>query len=768
MNVIGANIGWTRGTKISHGVDSLASMVEKTCSVRTFDIFEMAFNICCILHPQILKISESGPIEIDYTGNFCNLGYFNAFSNILRTVKLENEISMFLSKLDVNNAETLKNIAHREIPTLPFPQFPSTSDIKPNNLEGLIDLDKVVVCVGFGELGPWGNSSIRWNQEKNGKLNCQNYFSLAVLMKKIKFFNGEIELKNEKKHFCGWIESATGEPIEIHEVEIKLGAEILKNVGIRPVDPLLLNGFDPLKKMSFREIILTKDLPYTHIEPETAKSLKSTYKSNCSVVKNLEGSYSAKLKKGASIWIRHESAMESFVAGMIPTQWFGVLNGLPQDLLKQIDPVHIYALQASIEAFASAGIMNPYELYETLHYKDVGICVGGGIGGQKSLHDIFFTRYTQQDKIPSDTLADSFINTTSAWINMLLISCCGPNKPCVAACATSAVSVDIATETILSGKATFMIAGGSDDISGQIMNEFFEIGATCNSQEESNHGRKSNEQSRPATTTRCGFTESQGAGIQLLCSAAFALEKGLPIYGVISSTHTAFDGIGRSLPAPGKGILSSVCENPLELFQFQETWLSTSWRKLMFNKECNQHEHLDFSTNKKLQSKYGLNFFENMMPYTISSLHKGLAIWGLTIDDITIASFHGTSTKANDINEAEIIQTELNHLNRSSSKPIFTVWQKHLTGHGKAAAAAWMINGCFQMMKDKTVPGNFNGDDFDPLITSNESLILINKSIALNHEVKSCLLHSFGFGQANAQILIVNPVVIFQDRKSVV
>ncbi len=41
--------------------------------------------------------------------------------------------------------------------------------------------------------------------------------------------------------------------------------------------------------------------------------------------------------------------------------------------------------------------------------------------------------------------------------------------------------------------------------------------------------------------------------MQLLTSARLALDMGLPIHAIITLTHTASDGIGRSVPAPGKG-----------------------------------------------------------------------------------------------------------------------------------------------------------------------------------------------------------------------
>lgn len=57
------------------------------------------------------------------------------------------------------------------------------------------------------------------------------------------------------------------------------------------------------------------------------------------------------------------------------------------------------------------------------------------------------------------------INTVTGWVNLLLVSSSGPIKTPVGACATGLQSVEIATETILSGKAKVMIAGGFDDLS---------------------------------------------------------------------------------------------------------------------------------------------------------------------------------------------------------------------------------------------------------------------------------------------------------------
>jgi 3-oxoacyl-(acyl-carrier-protein) synthase len=77
----------------------------------------------------------------------------------------------------------------------------------------------------------------------------------------------------------------------------------------------------------------------------------------------------------------------------------------------------------------------------------------------------------------------------------------------------------------------------------------------------------------------------------------------------------------------------------------------------------------------------------------ISPIEGALAVYGLDIDDIGVASFHGTGTKANDLNESEVVNKQLKHLGRSKGNLLPCVFQKYLTGHPKGAAAAWMLNG---------------------------------------------------------------------------
>ena len=94
---------------------------------------------------------------------------------------------------------------------------------------------------------------------------------------------------------------------------------------------------------------------------------------------------------------------------------------------------------------------------------------------------------------------------------------------------------------------------------------------------------------------------------------------------------------------------------------------------------------------KTAKQLWGIDFWRN--DHRIAPLEGALATYGLTIDDIGVASFHGTGTKANDVNESDVVNKQLKHLGRTRGNLLPCVFQKYLTGHPKGAAAAWMLNG---------------------------------------------------------------------------
>ena len=145
---------------------------------------------------------------------------------------------------------------------------------------------------------------------------------------------------------------------------------------------------------------------------------------------------------------------------------------------------------------------------------------------------------------------------------------------------------------------------------------------------------------------------------------------------------------------------------------------------------------------------------------SISPLRAALATFGLTVDDIGVASFHGTGTKANDYNESSVLNQQMAHLKRSNGNLVPAVFQKHLTGHPKGAAAAWMLNGVFQILETGIIPGNKNLDNVEERLSKFNHILYPSRSIQTDG-VKAAILKSFGFGQAGAEILVIHPDYLF-------
>lgn len=133
---------------------------------------------------------------------------------------------------------------------------------------------------------------------------------------------------------------------------------------------------------------------------------------------------------------------------------------------------------------------------------------------------------------------------------------------------------------------------------------------------------------------------------------------------------------------------------------------------------------------------------------------------GLTVDNIDIVSMHGTSTKANDKNESEVMQKQMAHLGRTRGRPALAIYQKVVTGHPKAPAATWMSNGCLQAMSIGIIPGNRNADNFDKALRKYDHVVYPTSPIR-NRDIKAFLVTSFGFGQKGGQVVGVAPKYLF-------
>lgn len=805
LTVCGAVIGWTRGTGLMSANNIIAEGIEKV-GVRTFSQKEMAFNILGLLTPQIINLCQEQPVLADLNGGLQFIENLKDFTTKLRSdlvetadvrraVSMENAIEQKVvhgAGMDANFAKA--TVQPRANMTFPFPETKLYDELKKiaPDMENMLDLESVIVVTGFAEVGPWGNARTRWEMEAKGEFSIEGCIEMAWIMGLIKYHNGNLK----GKPYVGWVDAKTQTPVDDRDIKTKYEEEILDHSGIRLIEPELFGGYDPNKKSLIQEVVIQHDLEPFEASKETAEQYKLQHGDQVEIFEIPEtGEYTVRVLKGTTLLIPKALRFDRLVAGQIPTGWDAKRYGIPEDTISQVDPITLYVLVSTVEALLSAGVTDPYEFYKYVHVSEVGNCSGSGMGGVSALRGMFKDRF--QDKpVQNDILQESFINTMPAWVNMLLLSSSGPIKTSVGACATAVESVDTGIETIISGKAKICLVGGYDDFQEEGSYEFANMNATSNAIDEFAHGRTPSEMSRPATTTRNGFMESQGSGIQVIMTAELALKMGVPIYAVLAMTATATDKIGRSIPAPGKGILTTAREHhgdlkyPSSLMNIKYrgrqlkqrlaqigAWESSELEFLSEEAELAKEEYgADFSPVEFMRERteeihreakrqcadakrlWGNNFYKN--DPRIAPLRGALATYGLTIDDLGVASFHGTSTKANDKNESATINAMMKHLGRTEGNPVFGVFQKYLTGHPKGAAGAWMLNGAIQILNSGIVPGNRNADNVDKVMEDFEFVLYPSRSIQTDG-IKAVSVTSFGFGQKGAQAIAVHSDYLF-------
>lgn len=641
----------------------------------------------------------------------------------------------------------------------------------------------------------------------------------------IKYHNGPLKGKD----YCGWLDVESSNPIADSEVKTKYQSYIIEHTGIRIIEKQEHDLTAPDQEQTLHEIAVTEDLAPFDVSLETAQDLKREHGGKVVITEKENGQFSATLKAGTTLLIPKAFHFRNAVGAQVPAGWNPRAYGIPEDIITQVDPITLYALVATVEAFLSAGITDPTELYNHLHESELGNAVGASLGGLKSLHEMFKRRYLDR-QVQSDILAETFVNTTAAWINMLLLGSSGPIRTPVGACATSLESIDTGYDLIVTGKAKAVLVGGTDALERDIAagkplappffhsfyesrtnhrTEFANMKATIDLDKDAATGRTPKEASRPTTTTRAGFVEGEGAGIQLLTTAQLALDMGLPIRGIIALTHTASDKIGRSVPAPGKGVLTIAAEReqssniPSRMLdinhrrqrllhrmrQIEEKrklelgWLQGRLAALdngTYNADKAGAKNLKFDPGlggvhaeqyaeeyrreiqadaeravREVRNMYGNDFWRHEP--TISPLRGALATWGLTIDNLDVANLHGTSTKKNDVNETAVIQSQLAHLGRTKGNVLPCVLQKSLLGHGKGAAGAFAVNGSLQMLATGLVPGNRNADNIDAELRDRDLLFFPSETYRQPlGDIKAFSVTSFGFGQKGAQVIGVH------------
>ncbi|UZP32194.1 hypothetical protein NXS19_000010 [Fusarium pseudograminearum] len=721
LAICGVTIGWVRGTGLMAVNDAVAAEVEVRTGVKTFSQFEMAQRLAALLVNPFAYEVEIQPVKVDISGGMADTTDLRSIlSDIRREIKQDSTSTPTHQHLPSHHhvdepeiGKPLSSVSPMANLKLNFPQLPDyEDDISPlNTLSG-------------GSMGklpdPMGDGGIRRVLPRRMHRNGLDYGTYP-------HYNGKLGDDMGGEQYTGWVDAKTKAPVADVDVKARYEEQIIEHSGIRLVEPELDNGYDPRKKQLLHEIVLTRDLAPFAAPPELAKQFMQEHGEKVDAIPgSIENEdWTVRLRKGAVILVPKALRFDRSAAGQIPQGWDARRYGVPDWAVDQIGRETLFALVATAESLLSSGIVDPYELYQYMHVSEVGNCVGSGLGGQQALKKAF--RYRYHDKpVQSDVLQEAFSNTAAAWINMLLLSSSGPIRTPVGACATAVESLELGYELITAGKAKIALVGGHDDMTEEVAYEFAKMRATVNTDEEEARGRMYSEMSRPMTTTRDGFVESQGSGIQVLASATMAIKMGLPIYGIVSWAGTASDKTGRSVPSPGKGTLTNARETH---GTDKNLLLDIHFRKARITRHQQQIQADLEQDLKSLEQRFAMS---------------------------------GSITKSEADKMSLFLQKEAIERNKQVLKSLgHTFWTCHTDiSPIRGAAGAWMINGALQALNTGLIPGNRNADDVAPELEANDFLFFPHHGVQTNG-LRAFSITSFGFGQKGAQAIIVHPRYLY-------
>ncbi len=168
---------------------------------------------------------------------------------------------------------------------------------------------------------------------------------------------------------------------------------------------------------------------------------------------------------------------------------------------------------------------------------DVGVIIGSGIGGMHTWEREHAKLLSKGPRRVSPFLVPMMINNMGSGQVAIVLGTKGPNFGVVSACATGAHAIAIAADMIRLGRASVMLAGGSEAAVCPTA-----IAGFCAAKALSTRNDDPEGASRPFDAERDGFVVGEAAAVLVLEQADRAMARGARIYGEVA-------GVGESADA---------------------------------------------------------------------------------------------------------------------------------------------------------------------------------------------------------------------------
>lgn len=213
---------------------------------------------------------------------------------------------------------------------------------------------------------------------------------------------------------------------------------------------------------------------------------------------------------------------------------------------RRLDDFCLYAVAAADEALKDAGLPLDMRDGTVVNPDRVGVCVGSGIGGMRTMEEqcrVLIER--GPNKISPFLIPMMIIDMASGSLSMRY-GAKGPNFAAVTACATASHSLGESFCAIQRGDADIMIGGGAEaSVSKLGFAGFCSMKAMSQRNDDPLHA------SRPFDKDRDGFVMSEGSGVLILEELEHAKKRGAKIYAEVLGYGATGDAYHITSPAPG-------------------------------------------------------------------------------------------------------------------------------------------------------------------------------------------------------------------------
>ena len=210
---------------------------------------------------------------------------------------------------------------------------------------------------------------------------------------------------------------------------------------------------------------------------------------------------------------------------------------------KRLDKCSQYAIIAAREAFKDSQINK-----ENTDFEKIGVFVGSGIGGLKTIQDQCEVNCTKGHNRISPMFIPMSICNMPAGNIAIDLGLKGESISTVSACSSSTHAIGEAYRTIKYGAEDVILAGGTES-------SICEVGiAGFENMKALSYATEPNRASIPFDKERSGFVMGEGAGVLVLEELEHAIKRGAKIYAEVIGYGATSDAYHITSPAPnGEG-----------------------------------------------------------------------------------------------------------------------------------------------------------------------------------------------------------------------